>query len=257
MKKLLKLMIIAISSFAILTLFSCSDDSSQDPNVIGGDGNLPQNSVGAEYGASIKLEGANFSPNSRLKDSIKVIENKNGEITLKAKFTFNEDYYKDIVKFLGIESLNDDGKKSLLDFFKEKYKFSIDTTDKENMLIEGEIKGKMTSEGIQDYVYSNGDITKPFTIIKHNAKVGDKYEFTDKEGNKIIRTVVHKDVEDTFELIFFKIKVTKVEEVSENPLVSKIIYFTNHKFGLVNIQIDLKNGKTAKAKIIPWKNPDL
>jgi len=257
MKNLFKLMIIAITSLAILTLFSCSDDSAQDPNVIGGDGNLPQNSVGAKYGATIKLVGTDFSLYSKIEDSIKVTENKNGEITLKAKFIFNEDYYKDVAKFLGIESLNDDSKKSLLDYFKEKYKFSIDTTDKDNMRIEGEIKGKMTNEGIQDYVYSNGDVKKPFTIIKHNAKVGDKYEFTDSNGNKIIRTVVHKDEENTFNLVFFKIKVTKVEEISDNPLVSKIIYFTNHKFGLVNIQIDLKNGKTVDAKVIPWENPDL
>jgi len=41
-------------------------------------------------------------------------------------------------------------------------------------MAEVQLKLKITSDGIQDFVHSKGDESKPFTIMKYSAKLGDK-----------------------------------------------------------------------------------
>ena len=73
------------------------------------------------------------------------------------------------------------------------------------------VEGKITENGIYDYVYSNGNKNKPFTLVKFDAKVGDKWEY--KVGNQtVVREVVHKSTEDDTFYGFFLIKTIDVEE---------------------------------------------
>src|SRR6056297_942203 len=73
------------------------------------------------------------------------------------------------------------------------------------------VEGKITDKGIYDYVYSNGDKNKPFTLVKFDAKVGDKWEFN--VGNKkVVREVVRKSTEDDTEYGFWLVKTIDVEE---------------------------------------------
>ena len=256
MKKIKVTVKIILSCFLILFLQSC-DDTSKDPNVIGGDGNLEQNKVGATYGATLKISGVHQGLLNDIRDSITVTENNNGNITLKTKIIFNEAQFQAIADALGFSELPENEFNQLLDTYKNKYGFSIDTNNPEAMVVEYDLKCKMTSEGIQDYVYSSGNLNKPFTLIKYADPVGSKYEFTESDGNKITRKIIHIDEKESYPLIWWNIKVTKVEEINNDPLLSKIIYYANHKFGLVGVEFYLKNGKVAALSIIPWDNPNL
>jgi hypothetical protein len=113
------------------------------------------------------------------------------------------------------------------------------------------IKSRITSEGIQDFMYSGGDMSKPFTLVKYSAIVGDKYEFTDNDNVKITRQVVYKSTTDDYDIVFWKIKVLKVEETKDDPIVEKIVYVANHKFGLVGVMVHFKNGAIAKLGLVP------
>jgi hypothetical protein len=110
---------------------------------------------------------------------------------------------------------------------------------------------KVTSEGIQEFVNSKGDLSRPFTIVKYGAAVGDKYEITNTEGVKVTRTVTYKSTTDDYGIGFWMIKIIKVEETKEDPFVEKVTYYTNHKFGLVGIVINTKTGKELKLGIFP------
>lgn len=255
--KLNKIAHIILSCAVILTLQACGDSNKPDPNQIAGDGNLPQNKVGSEYGADVTIDGISPNVSFSIKDSIRVTKNNNGNLEVIAKITFSSKDYLALDTALGLSTMPIPAKIVLLDTYKKKYGFNLDSTDHNRITVDYKIKGKMTTEGIQDYVISRGDESKPFTIIKYGAKVGDKYTFKDVDGEEFIRTVTHIDTDNTFPLVFLKIKITKTEQVSDNPLTSKIVYYTNHKFGLVKIEVHLKTGKVINLKLVPWANPGL
>ena len=122
------------------------------------------------------------------------------------------------------------------------------------MSLKGNIVSRTTSEGIQDFSYANGDISKPFTIIKYSSNVGDKYTFTTSEGKTITREVVSHSTSDDYPWMYFgsnmNIKVYKVDEVqADDPIVNKITYISNHKFGLVGIIVTLKSNKVIKLAL--------
>ncbi|MBN8573221.1 MAG: hypothetical protein J0M05_04860 [Candidatus Kapabacteria bacterium] len=94
-------------------------------------------------------------------------------------------------------------------------------------------------------------MSKPFTLVKYSAIVGDKYEFTDNDNVKITRQVVYKSTTDDYDIVFWKIKVLKVEETKDDPIVEKIVYVANHKFGLVGVMVHFKNGAIAKLGLVP------
>lgn len=251
---LTKISLSLIACLLIVFLNSCDDlFGDPDSNVIGGDGNLEQNKVGAEYGATFEIAGVRQD----FEDSIIVTKNDNGNVELKAKIVFNRSQYEAISQELGFAELPENERRQLLDIYKNKFGFVIDTNNPNEMIIEHELKFRATSEGIQDYIYSRGDTKKPFTIIKYGDQVGSKYEFTENDGNKVIRTIIHKDEKESFPLVFWNIKITKVEEINNDPLLSKIVYYANHKFGLVGVEVFFRSGKTAFMSIIPWGNPNL
>lgn len=102
------------------------------------------------------------------------------------------------------------------------------------------VEGKITDKGIYDYVYSNGDTKKPFTLVKFDAEVGDKWTF--KVGNQTVtREVVRKsETDDTF-YGFMLVKTIDVEETIPTGTVvngsasqiKKIAWKLNHKFGFI------------------------
>ncbi|MDP3916051.1 MAG: hypothetical protein Q8R96_20165 [Bacteroidota bacterium] len=116
-----------------------------------------------------------------------------------------------------------------------------------------EVEGKVTDNGFSDYVYSNGDKTKPFVLVKFDAKVGDKWEY--KIGNQTItREVVKKSTTDDTPYGFWNIKTIDVLETipagvqvrgATSP-VKTILYKWNHKFGFVFAEIT----KTDNTKVV-------
>lgn len=106
------------------------------------------------------------------------------------------------------------------------------------------IKGKLTANEIADFIYSEGDEECPFTLVKFDASVGDEYTYA-KGPMVITRTVLGKDVEIVVEALGFAVNCFVVEEIIPDGLLllgqpvvgSKIKYWINHKYGIVQAEL--------------------
>ncbi len=139
-----------------------------------------------------------------------------------------------------------------------------------------EIEGKITDNGFYDYVYSNGDKSKPFTLVKFDANVGDKWEY--KVGNQVVtREVVKKSTDDDTPYNgFWLIRTIDVLETipsgfvftggvsllksgslsnQENSMVKvnngesqvkSILWKFNHKFGFIAAEITKTDNSVVK-----------
>lgn len=250
-RNIMKKILISIFSLSFLLLISCSEDS-EDPNVLSGNTNIDLSEPGSEFGVFIEMEGADNSAFSAIEDDVVITERNGGIVTMSASFAIDEDNLKKIDTLLGTHELTEDLKHKVVDHYLDLTGAVIDTTDKENMTLDVILKGKITDEGIQDFVHSQGDESKPFTLIKYNASVGDKWEFTREDGVTVTREVTYKSTDDEYELGFIYIKVTKVEETTDDEITDKVVYYTNHKFGLVGIELHLMNGTVVRSTVIPW-----
>jgi len=117
-----------------------------------------------------------------------------------------------------------------------------------------EVEGKITDNGFYDYVYSNGDKSKPFALVKFDANVGDKWEY--KIGTQTVtREVVKKSTtDDTPYNGFWMIKTIDVLETIPSGVqvrgaaspAKTILYKWNHKFGFISAEIT----KTDNSKVV-------
>lgn len=241
------------SLFFITLILINSCDEPAGPNDLGGDPNIELTKVGNQFGVSFDLKGTYIPALHNVKDTIYITKNQNGIVTFKIGMAIEERYLKQLDTILGTYKLPESAKRNIVDYYKAKYNARIDTSNKANLWTGVELKLKITSEGIQDFVHSGGDESKPFTIMKYSAKIGDKYEFTTKDGEKITRTVTKVHTTEDWSLGFIEVKTMRVEQETPNdPLTKKITYVGNHKFGLVGLIVELKDGKVFQVTILPW-----
>jgi hypothetical protein len=113
-----------------------------------------------------------------------------------------------------------------------------------------DVKFKFTDAGILDYTNKNQE---PFVLVRYDANVGDKYTFVKSDGSTIVREVVRKSTTDDFYWGGMIIKTMDVEQSSKIPGISKIVYFTNHKFGLVAIRFNMEDGTISQIDLSPSK----
>ena len=109
-------------------------------------------------------------------------------------------------------------------------------------------KFKMTDEGILDY---NNIDHKPFVLVKYDGKVGDKYTLKKSDGETIVREVVRKSDDDDFYWNGMIIKTIDVEQSSNIPGVSSIMYFCNHRFGIVTVRVYMEDGTQPQMSLVP------
>lgn len=250
MKRVFFPFVFAAAMMITLAWTACNEDDPAGPNDLGGDPNLELTQVGQEFPISITIPGTQ-SILSELKDSIVITANDGGIVTMRAIVGFDSAWVRGLEAELGISALPIPSKRAILETYMQRFGAVLDSSDKQAMTMRVDAKLKVTSEGIQEFVNSKGDLSKPFTIVKYNANVGDKYEFTNSDGEKITRTVAYKSTTDDYEVGFWYLKVIKVEETKEDPLMEKITYVTNHKFGLVGVHMQMKTGKEIKVTVFP------
>lgn len=253
----------ALLAFLIVGSNGCETTSADDggPNApVGGNTTTGYTNLGDKTDVFTDL--SNINPVfDGIKDSVVVVKNDNGNITWYLRFTFDSAITHALDTVLGVQNLPYETKKLILDTYLTRYGATLDTSDKEHMTLSTTIKGRVTSDGIQEYITS-GTESKPFTVIRFNAKVGDVYETKRaSDGAKITRTVTYHSTTDDYDMAFWKIKVFKTEEVSvdplvggnapADPLVKKVTYITNHKFGLVGIELQMIDGTTRKITVWP------
>lgn len=207
---------------AMILLTSCdmldSAGKSGSSTSVSGSSAIPINTVGNTFSNSVRVGSTTYS------GSISITNVTDGVATVKFSGKIPT----------GIPALTQ---------IKSKYKDASG-----NLNCEG--KFKMTDGGILDY---NNTSHKPFVLVHYDANVGDKYTFQKSDGTTITRTVVRKSTTDDFYWGGMNIKTIDVEQSSKIPGVSKIVYFTNHKFGLVAVRLYMEDGSTPQLDLSPSK----
>ncbi|MFN8238429.1 MAG: hypothetical protein U0T77_09675 [Chitinophagales bacterium] len=207
----------------LLFLFSCSKEGGK----LGGSTDLDLTKVGiADFGINATSSGVDFPI-----ITANVISNNGGDVTFRILLDFTGHPDSAVLVPLIPSYLKDAQNR-----------------------VQHDIKMRFTSLGIQDFE-ENSD-SKPFTIVKYDANVGDKYFFTTNSGKTLIRTVTERTDEDDWPFTMFNIKTIKVEQDEFGDIwdavIEKLVFRANHKFGLVYVEATLTNGKVIKADIIPW-----
>lgn len=105
-------------------------------------------------------------------------------------------------------------------------------------------KYRVTTEGVQS-VYDDGT---SFTLVKYDAKVGDKYTLK-RNGQTLVREVVQKSEEDDYLWNGWLLKTITVKETGRAiPGFSNAKLVFNHRFGLVGYEMYFEDGS---SEIIP------
>lgn len=220
MKKIFSLALVA----ALLTsLNSCKKDDPEGPNDLGGETVIELTQVGNVSSAYMKFG---------------IMDLPSGEMTV----TSNN---KGVVTYhMFVDLTGSPDSAMLAGVIPDEYKDA-------NGNVSTEFTFKITSEGVQDIFKRD----RPWTIVKYNDGVGTTYPFTTDNGTELVRTITEKTGQDDWPMGFMYIKTTKVEQLlpPDDKTAEKITFRANHKFGLVYIELQLKNGGgTASIDIIPW-----
>ncbi|MEN6512045.1 MAG: hypothetical protein ABFD00_09485 [Chloroherpetonaceae bacterium] len=217
-----KFFLFFISISLSLVLYSCNTVDNEGPNELGGNTDIPIAQVGNTFWLSTNFNGTYYD----LNETIEITKKDGGVVIIHLKATIPDDpNLKQFASYL------------------PPYFFD------ENGNIDMEIKVKMTSEGIQDYL--NKD-QKPHTLVKYDCKVGDKYQLTNSDGTTITRTVTSKSDKEDFLHGSVKIKTIKIEQDSQDfgiPGIKKIIFKANHKFGLVWVSFEKEDGTSYSSHV--------
>lgn len=218
------------------------DPDSKGPNDMDGDGNLEMTEVGKKWDVSPMLNDILPGGYSFL-DSVYVKSRSGGVISMDVRLAFDRKILEKLDTLAGTHTLPMETRLLILDGLAKRFGATIDTSTPGTVRIRTEPIFKVTSEGIQEYVTSKGNTSKPFTIIKYDMKVGDSWSFTDDAGIKTTRTVTYHSETDDYPVYFWLIRVFKTESVMEgDPLLEKITYVTNHKYGTVGALVKFKSG---------------
>jgi hypothetical protein len=108
------------------------------------------------------------------------------------------------------------------------------------------LTSRVSKTKIEDFVYSNGDDTKGFTLCDFDAGVGTKWEYT-VGTQKVVREVTHKSTDDDTYApgLGMMVKVSEVTETIPDGLsvmgypaqVKQIKWSFNHKFGFIRAEV--------------------
>ncbi|MCC5940114.1 MAG: hypothetical protein JJU37_01115 [Balneolaceae bacterium] len=98
---------------------------------------------------------------------------------------------------------------------------------------------RITSKGIQNV---SEDGKKQISLVEYGAKKGDKYKLKGQRGTTE-RTVTRVSSEDDYFWGWMYIKTIQIEEKTNYlPGISKVVYYANHRFGLVGVDIHFEDG---------------
>lgn len=209
---------------ASLSQPSCKEkeETPKDPNALGGEVDIELTKEGNVTDTYLKIGNS-----SDIKGSMTVVKNDEGLVTYKIEFDYSDHEDSALLAQLIPAGYHDEAGK-----------------------VSTELTFKITSEGIQDYLHSN----KPWTLVKYNDPVGTKYSVVTDNGQTLSREITLKSTTDDWPIGFWYIKTSKIEQIlpESDQVAKKIIYRANHKFGLVYMETELRNGLTAKMDIVPF-----
>jgi hypothetical protein len=212
--------LLLLASLFLLSIASCNliDDIKEDDNELNGETDIPLNQTGNTFSTTANVNGI-YVP---VTTSATISESKDGLV--KVALTADLTAVPELSKFT--------------DLIPAEYK---DQQGRINV----EAKGKITSEGFQDFTNIDDE---PFTMVKYDSKVGDTYQLKKSDGNTITRTVTQKSTEDDFSYGFYLIKTITVEQDSRIPGI-KPKFLDVNVFAVWSTYLDTKYMKVISNNI--------
>ncbi len=223
-----------VLAFLIILLTANSCKKNNDPNVLGGETNIPLTQKDSVTNVYFTVNGVNLPGTT-----FKVLSNDNGMVTYTA--TVDATAYPDTMIADLITILP-----QLINYYNPKdVTWSVSTSG----ILNVQFKLKITSEGMQNYFVDG----KPWTV-KYADPQGTNYSVTRNNGETLTATVTEKTGVDDWPYSFWMIKTSKVEYIApaSDPVLSKVTYRVNHKFGLVYIKAEGKNGKVIEIDLVSF-----
>lgn len=228
MKKLLILFYL----LAVISFWTACEKDDSSGNSLGGSTQIPLtvvNSTSSVFGSydNQTIDGG----------SITVKKNDNGLVRYEATIDLNQ--FSEALKLKALTYMT-----QLVEYYQFDTAFTITPDNK----LKFEFDLKITSEGYMDY-FTEG---KPWVIGKYGDGVGTKYTVTREDGEILTREVTEKTGLDDWPFGFLLIKTSKIEHETpaDHPVFSKVIYRMNHRFGLVYVEYQLKDGTTLKLSVL-------
>ncbi|MCW5907465.1 MAG: hypothetical protein KIS94_06375 [Chitinophagales bacterium] len=231
MKKNLFLSVV-LTAAILLAFNSCKKET--DPNVLGGSTNILLTQKDSATSVYFAINGQNAGS-----VEIKVVSNNNGIVTYGGSAdpsTFPDTAITELLTVIP----------QLMNYYNvQDFSYNIDGTGKLNF----QFKLKITSEGMQ-HNFVDG---KPWTA-KYGDPQGTTYTLKRTNGDVLTTTVTEKTGQDDWPYGFMYIKTSKVEynAPATDPVLSKVTFRINHKFGLVYLKTEGKNGKVLEIELVPW-----
>lgn len=216
----------------VMTVSSCKKE--KDPNVLTGSTNIPLTQKDSATSLYFTYNGQNVDGTE-----IRVAENNNGMVTYAASFDLQT--IPDSLENLLLTILP-----QLINYYNPKdVAWSLGSDGKINV----QFKLKITSEGIQSYFVDG----KPWTI-RYDDPQGSSRSVTRDNGEVMTATVTEKTGQDDWPFGFMYIKTSKVEINTPpgDPVLQKVTYRINHKFGVVYLKAEGKDGRVLEVDLMPW-----
>ncbi len=228
-----KLAMFSLLLAVVLTVNSCKKNN--DPSVLGGDTNIPLTQKDSVTSLYFTVNGGTSLPGA----TIKVISNDNGMVTYGATVDLNA-YPDSVVSALTTMV------PELISYYNPK---DLTWSLSPSGIITVQFKLKVTSEGMQNYFVDG----KPWTV-KYADPQGTTYNVTRDNGDTLTATVTEKTGLDDWPYSFWSIKTSKVEYVAPatDPVLSKVTFRVNHKFGLVYLKAEGKDGRVLELDLFAW-----
>lgn len=220
------------AAFFLFTFSACKKET--DPNVLGGETDIALTKKDSVTSVYITINGQNVNG-----VEMKVIANDNGMVTYGATIDPSTMADSTVANFSTILP-------QLMTYYNPKdITYSIDGSGKLHV----QFKLKITSEGIQSYFVDG----KPWTV-KYADPQGTTYNLTRDNGEVLTATVTEKTGQDDWGYGFMYIKTSKVEFncPASDPVGEKVTYRVNHKFGIVYLKAESKDGRVIELDLFPW-----
>ena len=222
--------VLALLPAMILFMPACKKN---DPNALTGDTNIPLTQKDSVTNVYFTVNGSSLPGTT-----IKVVSNNNGMVTYGT--TVDLSTYPDSIKVALATMVP-----QLISYYNpQNVTFNISGT---TLNIQFTIK--VTSEGMQNYFVDG----QPWTV-RYADGVGTNYTVKRSNGQVLTATVTEKTGVDDWPYGFYYIKTSKVEynAPAGDPVLSKVTFRVNHKFGLVYLKAEGKNGKTLELSLFPY-----
>ncbi len=226
-----KLAILSLILVLLVGIDSCT--KATDPNVLTGDTNIPMTQVNSQTTTYLTINGVS-QPGSGI---VTVISNNNGMVTYGTSIdltTYSDSALTTIATLLP----------QAISYYNPK---NVVWSISPQGLLNVQFTIKITSDGMQNYFVDG----QPWTVGYADG-VGTNYTVKRTNGNVLTAKVTEKTGNDDwgYGMLLIKTSLVEYEAPADDPVISKVFFRVNHKFGLVYLKVIGKNGKTLEMDLL-------